>query len=67
MMLTMFSLAVEAVAALEAVYICKNAKVLTKKEVESNVHKMERGIGNSGASFPFVSLSSKITPAGRCS
>jgi hypothetical protein len=30
MMLTMFSLAVEAVAALEAMYICKNAKVLTK-------------------------------------
>ena len=30
MMLTMFSLAVEAVAAFEALYICKNAKVLTK-------------------------------------
>ena len=30
MMLTMFSLAVEAVAALEAMYIRKNAKVLTK-------------------------------------
>ena len=29
-MLTMFSLAVEAVAALEAMYICKHAKVLTK-------------------------------------
>ena len=29
-MLTMFSLAVEAVAAFEAMYICKNAKVLTK-------------------------------------
>jgi hypothetical protein len=30
MMLAMFSLAVEAVAAFEAMYICKNAKVLTK-------------------------------------
>jgi hypothetical protein len=30
MMLTMISLAVEAVAAFEAMYICKNAKVLTK-------------------------------------
>lgn len=30
MMLTMFSLAVEAIAAVEAMYICKNAKVLTK-------------------------------------
>ena len=30
MMLTMFSLAIEAVAALEAMYICKNAKVLIK-------------------------------------
>jgi hypothetical protein len=29
-MLTMLSLAVEAVAAFEAMYICKNAKVLTK-------------------------------------
>jgi hypothetical protein len=29
-MLTMFSLAIEAVAALEAMYICKNAKVLIK-------------------------------------
>jgi hypothetical protein len=29
-MLTMISLAVEAVAALEAMYICKNAKVLIK-------------------------------------
>jgi hypothetical protein len=30
MILTMISLAVEAVAAAEAMYICKNAKVLTK-------------------------------------
>ncbi len=30
MMLTMFSLAVEAIAAIEAMYICKNAKVLIK-------------------------------------
>ena len=30
MMLTMLSLAVEAVAALEAMYICKNANVLIK-------------------------------------
>ena len=30
MMLTMFSLAIEAVAAIEAMYICKNAKVLIK-------------------------------------
>ncbi len=30
MMLTMFSLAVEAVAAYEAMYICKNAKMLMK-------------------------------------
>ena len=30
MMLTMISLAVEAVAAVEAVYICKHAKVLMK-------------------------------------
>ena len=30
MVLTMFSLAVEAVAALEAIYICKNAKELIK-------------------------------------
>jgi hypothetical protein len=30
MMLTMISLAVEAVAALEAMYICKNANVLIK-------------------------------------
>ena len=29
-MLVMFSLAVEAIAAAEAMYICKNAKVLTK-------------------------------------
>ena len=29
-MLTMISLAVEAAAALEAMYICKNAKVLIK-------------------------------------
>ena len=30
MMLTVISLAVEAVAALEAMYICKHAEVLTK-------------------------------------
>ena len=30
MILTMISLAVEAVAAVEAMYMCKNAKVLTK-------------------------------------
>ena len=30
MMLAMISLAVEAIAAAEAMYICKNAKVLTK-------------------------------------
>ena len=30
MMLTVISLAVEAVAAVEAMYICKNAKVLIK-------------------------------------
>jgi hypothetical protein len=30
MMLVVFSLAVEAFAAAEAMYICKNAKVLTK-------------------------------------
>jgi hypothetical protein len=30
MILTMISLAVEAVAAAEAMYICKNAKVLVK-------------------------------------
>ena len=30
MILTMISLAVEAVAAVEAMYICKNVKVLTK-------------------------------------
>ena len=30
MMLTMISLAVEAVAAIEEMYICKNAKVLSK-------------------------------------
>jgi hypothetical protein len=30
MMLTMFSLAVEAVAAFEAMYICKHANVLIK-------------------------------------
>ena len=29
-MLAMFSLAVEAVAAVEAMYICRNAKVLNK-------------------------------------
>jgi hypothetical protein len=29
-MLTMFSLAVEAVAAFEAMYICKNSKMLVK-------------------------------------
>jgi hypothetical protein len=29
-MLTMFSLAVEAIAAIEAMYICKKAKVLIK-------------------------------------
>ena len=30
MMLVMFSLAIEAIAAAEAMYICKNVKVLTK-------------------------------------
>ena len=30
MMLTMFSLAVEAIAAAEAMYICRNAKMLRK-------------------------------------
>ena len=30
MLLTVISLAIEAVAAIEAMYICKNAKVLTK-------------------------------------
>ena len=30
MILTMISLAVEAIAAVEAMYICKNAKVLVK-------------------------------------
>ena len=30
MVLTMFSLAIEAVAAVEAMYICKNAKELRK-------------------------------------
>ena len=30
MMLTVISLAIEAVAAVEAMYICKNAKVLIK-------------------------------------
>lgn len=30
MILTMFSLAIEAVAAVEAMYICKNAKILRK-------------------------------------
>ena len=41
MVLTMISLAVEAVAAAEALYICKHAKVLTKSKKDSLREIME--------------------------